>query len=96
MHKLSLIDDTFLRLESRRQPLHIGMLMLFEPPADAPPDFAARLAARLRQSTATVPPFNQRLERRRGLHYASANCWRWCLACTAVTWTAPTRCGAST
>ncbi|MGB1563341.1 MAG: WS/DGAT/MGAT family O-acyltransferase [Sinimarinibacterium flocculans] len=69
MHKLSLIDDTFLRLESRRQPLHIGMLMLFEPPADAPPDFAARLAARLRQSTATVPPFNQRLERRRGLHY---------------------------
>jgi diacylglycerol O-acyltransferase len=69
MGKLSLIDDTFLRLESRRQPLHIGMLMLFEPPADAPPDFAARLAERLRQSTATVPPFNQRLERRRGLHY---------------------------
>lgn len=69
MGRLSLIDDTFLRLESRRQPLHIGMLMLFEPPADAPPDFAARLAERLRQSTATVPPFNQRLERRRGLHY---------------------------
>ena len=69
MKKLSLFDDAFLRLESRRQPLHIGMLMLFEPPKDAPADFAAKLAERLRQSTVAVPPFNQRLERRRGLHY---------------------------
>lgn len=69
MYKLSLFDDAFLRLESRRQPLHIGMLMLFEPPADAPADFAEQLAARLRQSTRAVPPFNQRLVRRRGLHY---------------------------
>ncbi len=69
MSKLSLVDDTFLRLESRRQPLHIGMLMLFEPPADAPADFAAQLAEKLKQSTRAVPPFNQRLERRRGMHY---------------------------
>jgi diacylglycerol O-acyltransferase / wax synthase len=69
MGKLTLIDDTFLRLESRRQPLHIGMLMLFETPAGAPADFAATLAGRLRQSTAAVPPFNQRLATRRGLHH---------------------------
>ncbi|NGY04050.1 WS/DGAT/MGAT family O-acyltransferase [Solimonas terrae] len=69
MSKLSLVDDAFLRLESRRQPLHIGMLMLFEPPADAPPDFAARLAERLGKSVQAVPPFNQRLAQRRGLHY---------------------------
>lgn len=69
MSKLSLVDDTFLRLESRRQPLHIGMLMLFEPPPDAPADFAAQLAERLRQSTRAVPPFNEHLGRRRGLHY---------------------------
>lgn len=69
MNKLSLVDDTFLRLESRRQPLHIGMLMLFEPPADAPADFAAKLAERLRQSTQATAPFNQLLVRRRGLHY---------------------------
>lgn len=69
MAKLSLIDDTFLRLESRRQPLHIGMLMLFEPPADAPADFAAQLAERLRQSVKSAPPFNQRLVRRKGMHY---------------------------
>lgn len=69
MGKLSLIDDTFLRLESRRAPLHIGMLMMFEPPADAPEDFAAKLAERLRQSVKAAPPFNQRLVRRRGMHY---------------------------
>src|SRR3569623_267018 len=69
MYKLSLFDDAFLRLESRRQPLHIGMLMLFEPSADAPADFAEQLAQRLRQSTRAVAPFNQRLVRRRGLHY---------------------------
>ena len=67
--RLSVVDDTFLRLESRRQPLHIGMLMLFEPPPDAPADFAAQLAEKLRQSTKAVAPFNQRLERKRGLHY---------------------------
>lgn len=67
--KISFINDIFLRLESRRQPLHIGMMMLFEPPPDAPPDFAAQLAERLRQSTHAAPPFNQRLERRRGQHY---------------------------
>jgi len=69
MSKLSLVDDAFLRLESRRQPLHIGMLMLFDPPPDAPADFAAKLAERLGRSTRTVRPFNQRLARRRGLHY---------------------------
>ncbi len=69
MKKLGMLDDTFLRLESRRQPLHVGMLMLFEPPAGAPGDFAAQLAEKLRQSTRAAPPFNWRLVRRNGLHY---------------------------
>ena len=69
MKKLGMIDDTFLRLESRRQPLHVGVLMLFEPPAGAPGDFATRLAEKLRQSTKAAPPFNWRLVRRNGLHY---------------------------
>lgn len=73
MKRLSLTDDALLRAESRRQPLHIAMLMLFQPPAGAPADFAARLAERLRQSTKAVEPFNQRLVRRRGLHYWKAN-----------------------
>jgi diacylglycerol O-acyltransferase len=69
MKKLSMIDDAFLRLESRRQPLHVGVLLLFEPPAGAPKDFAAQLAEKLRRSTKAAAPFNWRLVRRRGLHY---------------------------
>lgn len=69
MKRISLVDDSFLRIESRRQPFHIAMLMLFEPPPDAPKDFVAQLAARLRQSTRAAAPFNQRLVVRRGLHY---------------------------
>ena len=69
MKKISLIDDTFLRFESRRQPLHIGTLMLFEPPENAPHDFVMRLAERLRQSNKAAPPFNHRLVVKGNIHY---------------------------
>ena len=69
MKKLNIIDDTFLRFESERQPLHIGTLMLFQPPPEAPQDFVMRLADRLRQSKKAAPPFNQRLVVQRGIHY---------------------------
>ena len=69
MKRLALIDDTFLRLESRRQPLHIGVLMLFEPPQGAGKDFAKKIAERLRECATITPPFNQRLVRRNGIHY---------------------------
>jgi len=69
MKRLALIDDAFLRLESRREPLHIGILMLFEPPAEEGSDFTRRLAERLWQSTTAAAPFNRRLVQRMGLHY---------------------------
>lgn len=69
MKRLALMDDAFLRIESRRQPFHIGMLMLFEPPAGAGPEFAAQLAERLKKSTKSAVPFNLRLVKQRGLHY---------------------------
>ncbi|MBD2858248.1 wax ester/triacylglycerol synthase family O-acyltransferase [Spongiibacter sp. KMU-158] len=69
MKRLSLIDDSFLRLESRRTPLHIGMLMLFEPPADAGPNFASDLYDRLSQCLETTEPFNWLLVKKKGLHY---------------------------
>ncbi|MBP6724461.1 MAG: wax ester/triacylglycerol synthase family O-acyltransferase, partial [Halioglobus sp.] len=69
MKKLGLLDDAFLRLESRRTPLHIGTLMLFEPPPRAGKHFAEQLAARLRQSNRAAAPFNRRLVQRRGMHY---------------------------
>ena len=69
MKRLGILDDGFIRLESRRTPLHIGTLMLFQPPANAGRDFAERLAAQLRESTGAASPFNRRLVERRGLHY---------------------------
>jgi len=69
MKKLGLMDDAFLRLENRRQPLHIGILMLFEPPAGSGKDFVKKIDRRLRQSTKTAAPFNRRLVERNGLHY---------------------------
>ena len=73
MKKLHLIDDAFLRLESKRQPLHIGMLLLFEPPEGAPEDFTASIAQKLRSSESTVDLFNQRLVEKRGVHYWEEN-----------------------
>lgn len=66
---LSFIDNAFLLLEQRQQPLHVAALCLLQPPADAPEDFAYRLAERMRQSTVAVPPFNHRLRRRAGINF---------------------------
>ncbi len=69
MKRLGLLDDAFLRLESRRQPLHIGILMLFQPPARGRKNFAHDLADKFRASTRAVAPFNRRLVQKRGVHY---------------------------
>ena len=37
MKPLSPVDNAFLLLEQRQQPLHVGALSLFQPPPDAPP-----------------------------------------------------------
>lgn len=69
MKRLGLMDDAFLRLESRRMPLHVGVLLLLEPPANAGKNFTANIADRLRQSTQAASPFNRRLVQRRGINY---------------------------
>ncbi|MBW2942517.1 WS/DGAT/MGAT family O-acyltransferase [Zhongshania aquimaris] len=69
MDRISLIDDTFLRLETRRQPFHIGMLMLFDPGEKAPQDFVMKLSEKLRKSTEMQEPFNRHLVQKNGLHY---------------------------
>ncbi len=69
MKRVGLLDDLFLRLESRRQPLHIAILMVLELPPRAGADFVEKLAQRLRKSTHAAAPFNRRLVQRRGIHY---------------------------
>lgn len=69
MKPLSLFDNAVLFMERRTQPMHVGALCLLRPPPDAPPDFVARLAERMRQSASAVPPFNHRLVSRFGLRF---------------------------
>ncbi len=66
MKPLSPTDQLFLWLEKRQQPMHVGGLQLFSFPDDAPDDYVAQLADRLRQYTKVTPPFNQRLDYRFG------------------------------
>lgn len=69
MKPLSAIDNVFLLMEQRQQPLHVGALCLFTPPPDAPPDFALQLAERLRQTAQAAAPFNRRLVSRAGIKF---------------------------
>ncbi len=64
MKPLSPVDQLFLWLEQRQQPMHVGGLQLFSFPEGAPDDYVARLAESLREYRQVSPPFNQRLSRR--------------------------------
>ena len=59
MQLLNPVDQIFLHLEGRHQPMHVGGLQLFSFPEGAPDDYVAQLADRLRQHTKVTPPFNQ-------------------------------------
>lgn len=63
MRYLSPVDAAFLRMESPRTPMHVGGLMTFRLPPDAPPDFLRQLFARLRAQMPSTEPFNLRLAR---------------------------------
>jgi len=62
MRALGPIDQAFLWLERRQQPMHVGGLMLFKIPENADANFVQEVAARFKAVTPPVRPFNQRLE----------------------------------
>ncbi|MGX1811740.1 WS/DGAT/MGAT family O-acyltransferase [Nocardia sp. NPDC055321] len=51
MDLLNPLDAIFLAVESREHPMHVGGLQLFEPPADAGPDFTRDLFAGMAGAT---------------------------------------------
>lgn len=61
MQYLSPLDAAFLRMETPRTPMHIGALMTFRLPADAPPDFLRQLLAHMREQPFLPAPFDSRL-----------------------------------
>ncbi|MGH8461294.1 MAG: WS/DGAT/MGAT family O-acyltransferase [Stenotrophobium sp.] len=58
---LSPIDAAFLRMESKRTPMHVGAMMTFKLPDDAPPDFLRKLIANMRETPFMPAPFDCRL-----------------------------------
>lgn len=62
MRALGPIDQAFLWLERRQQPMHVGGLMLFKIPPNAAPNFVQEVAAQFKAITPPVSPFNQRVE----------------------------------
>lgn len=61
MKYLSPIDATFLRMETTRTPMHVGALMTFRLPDDAPPDFVQTLTTKMREKPFMPEPFGFRL-----------------------------------
>src|SRR5260221_14725885 len=58
---LSPQDAAFLRMESRRTPMHVGALLVFQLPDDAPPDFLRALLKQMREHPFMPAPFDCRL-----------------------------------
>ena len=63
MKRLSPADQTFLWLEKRQQPMHVGGLLLFDFPEDAGSKYLTEMVEEMRKSDQPTAPFNQRLEK---------------------------------
>ena len=61
--RLSVLDTSFLQLESARMPMHVAALMTFELPPGAGPGFVSELVQRLRACQVFQNPWNYRLPR---------------------------------
>lgn len=72
MNYLSPLDAAFLRMESKRTPMHVGAMMTFKLPDDAPPDFVRKLMEQMRSKPFMPAPFNCRLARNRLSRFAPA------------------------
>ena len=60
--RLNPLDASWLYTESRATPMHVGALLPFRLPADAPKDLGRRLMAELRKHQKFAPPWNRRLK----------------------------------
>jgi WS/DGAT/MGAT family acyltransferase len=59
--RLNPLDASWLYTESRETPMHVGALMPFKLPADAPRDFLHQLMTDLRRHRHFAPPWNRKL-----------------------------------
>jgi diacylglycerol O-acyltransferase / wax synthase len=59
--RISPVDTAWLLLESRDTPMHVGALMEFTRPRDAPADYLKLQLERMRSARTLPPPWNLRL-----------------------------------
>lgn len=72
MSYLSPLDAAFLRMESVRTPMHVGSLMTFHLPVDAPPDYLHKLLEEMKKRPFMPEPFGSRLKQGRLARIAPA------------------------
>ena len=60
--RLNPLDASWLAVDSIDTPMHVGSLLIFQVPEDAPDDFAAKLFASLKSHTEAHPPWNLKLK----------------------------------
>ncbi|MBD2858810.1 wax ester/triacylglycerol synthase family O-acyltransferase [Spongiibacter sp. KMU-158] len=61
--KLSILDTSFLQLESAQTPMHVAGLLIFDLPEGAGKEFVSELVARFRGCKVFRPPWNYCLQR---------------------------------
>jgi diacylglycerol O-acyltransferase / wax synthase len=61
MTRLNPLDASWIYTESRETPMHVGALMPFKLPADAPKDYMRTLMTELRRHRRFAPPWNRKL-----------------------------------
>src|SRR5689334_13141195 len=57
-------DAAFVRMESKRTPMHVGALLVFRLPDGAPPDFLRNLLKQMRERPFMPSPFDCKLMQR--------------------------------
>ena len=61
--RLSALDATFLRMETRDTPMHVGSLQIFSIPSGAPADFVKNIVHSYRSARPLCRPWNLKLVR---------------------------------
>ncbi len=61
MSRMNILDASWLFVESHEAPMHVGQLLIFSLPKDAPEDFMQKMATRWRTAEEVHEPFNLKL-----------------------------------
>lgn len=69
MKPVNAIDSGFLWLERTNQPMHVGGMQLYTPPAEATDTFGADIVDKMRSHKTLYSPFNKRLTKKFGIWF---------------------------